>query len=361
MTSFSIASLQPQAAAAAIGGETSASTSTTDAAANEAHDADASSDSSADAAGDSFHSRPLLNILANAAWEWWSHALQDAGRSDGDSSSDSASSNDGDGDANDQLRRLRQRRRRQRRRARERSRLEERTDEEIPDWERRYWEPPQFEGDARDDSQHQEQSHSQQQQLPQHAHYCNNNAPPKAATSFSMVKASHFDSYSHQGGNKGGNEGVDGNNGEGDIIPTLHHDNVVVLPGSELQQQMAEVVKSQMHEERRRNRRKTKINASANNDNDTDASKEKLGSGDAASLKEDAVNDGASDYDDDEEEDECVICMEPFHSTLNPQMPTACGCGDNKTYFHLPCLLTWVERDVTCPGCRERLIWQEFG
>ena len=125
---------------------------------------------------------------------------------------------------------------------------------------------------------------------------------------------------------------------------------------------MAEAVKSQIRDERRRNRRKTKINASANNNNDNDVSKEKLGNGDAASLKEDAVNDGASDYDDDEEEeDECVICMEPFHPTLNPRMPTACGCGDNKTYFHLPCLLTWVERDVTCPGCRERLIWQEFG
>eukprot|EP00550_Attheya_septentrionalis_P010959 CAMPEP_0198305124 /NCGR_PEP_ID=MMETSP1449-20131203/57748_1 /TAXON_ID=420275 /ORGANISM="Attheya septentrionalis, Strain CCMP2084" /LENGTH=250 /DNA_ID=CAMNT_0044007655 /DNA_START=545 /DNA_END=1294 /DNA_ORIENTATION=+ len=39
-------------------------------------------------------------------------------------------------------------------------------------------------------------------------------------------------------------------------------------------------------------------------------------------------------------EDECVICMEGFDPT-NPRMPTICGCGENKTFFHLPCLYQW--------------------
>jgi len=62
-------------------------------------------------------------------------------------------------------------------------------------------------------------------------------------------------------------------------------------------------------------------------------------------------------------EDECVICMEGFDKT-NPRMPTHCGCGDNKTYFHLPCLYQWVEQsdgqNRNCPSCRQRLVWQEF-
>lgn len=58
-------------------------------------------------------------------------------------------------------------------------------------------------------------------------------------------------------------------------------------------------------------------------------------------------------------EDECVICMEGFDAT-NPRMPTLCGCGENKTYFHLPCLYSWVEQCPDCPSCRKKLTWEEF-
>ncbi len=57
--------------------------------------------------------------------------------------------------------------------------------------------------------------------------------------------------------------------------------------------------------------------------------------------------------------DECVICMEPFDSS-NPRMPTLCGCGENKTYFHLPCLYQWIEQSRHCPSCRQLLRWEEF-
>jgi hypothetical protein len=57
--------------------------------------------------------------------------------------------------------------------------------------------------------------------------------------------------------------------------------------------------------------------------------------------------------------DECVICMEGFDPT-NPRMPTLCGCGTNKTYFHLPCLYQWVEQNAICPSCRQLLTWEEF-
>lgn len=59
------------------------------------------------------------------------------------------------------------------------------------------------------------------------------------------------------------------------------------------------------------------------------------------------------------QDDECVICMEGFDPT-NPRMPTLCGCGENKTYFHLPCLYQWIEQSKECPSCRERLRWEEF-
>jgi hypothetical protein len=58
-------------------------------------------------------------------------------------------------------------------------------------------------------------------------------------------------------------------------------------------------------------------------------------------------------------DDECVICMEGFDPT-NPRMPTKCGCGENKTYFHLPCLYQWIEQSRECPSCRQRLKWEEF-
>ena len=57
--------------------------------------------------------------------------------------------------------------------------------------------------------------------------------------------------------------------------------------------------------------------------------------------------------------DECVICMESF-CPQNPRMPTLCGCGTNKTYFHLPCLYSWIEKSKDCPSCRKRLRWEEF-
>jgi hypothetical protein len=57
--------------------------------------------------------------------------------------------------------------------------------------------------------------------------------------------------------------------------------------------------------------------------------------------------------------DECVICMEPFDST-NPRMPTLCQCGANKTYFHLPCLYQWIEQSENCPSCRSKITWEEF-
>ena len=58
-------------------------------------------------------------------------------------------------------------------------------------------------------------------------------------------------------------------------------------------------------------------------------------------------------------DDECVICMEGFDPT-NPRMPTQCGCGRNKTYFHLPCLYQWIEQSEECPSCRQKLRWEEF-
>jgi len=65
-------------------------------------------------------------------------------------------------------------------------------------------------------------------------------------------------------------------------------------------------------------------------------------------------------------EAECVVCMEGFDPS-NPRMPTRCGCGVNKTMFHLPCLYQWVElrregggRGGGCPSCREMLVWDEF-
>lgn len=57
--------------------------------------------------------------------------------------------------------------------------------------------------------------------------------------------------------------------------------------------------------------------------------------------------------------DECVICMETF-TKENPRMPTLCGCGENKTYFHLPCLYQYIEQSRDCPSCRKRLRWEEF-
>lgn len=59
------------------------------------------------------------------------------------------------------------------------------------------------------------------------------------------------------------------------------------------------------------------------------------------------------------QDDECVICMEGFDKS-NPRMPTLCGCGANKTYFHLPCLYQWIDQSESCPSCRQKLTWEEL-
>lgn len=64
-------------------------------------------------------------------------------------------------------------------------------------------------------------------------------------------------------------------------------------------------------------------------------------------------------YSSDSDVDECVICMEGFDAS-NPRMPTLCGCGENKTFFHLPCLYQWLEQSRDCPSCRNPLTWEEF-
>ena len=67
----------------------------------------------------------------------------------------------------------------------------------------------------------------------------------------------------------------------------------------------------------------------------------------------------AKDLESYDDEDECVVCLEVF-TNENPRMPTLCMCGENKTYFHLPCLYQWIEQSKDCPSCRKRLRWEEF-
>ena len=57
--------------------------------------------------------------------------------------------------------------------------------------------------------------------------------------------------------------------------------------------------------------------------------------------------------------DECVVCMEEFDDS-NPRIPTKCGCGENNTFFHLPCLYQWIDTCKECPSCRRKLTWKEF-
>jgi len=131
-----------------------------------------------------------------------------------------------------------------------------------------------------------------QQQHYQHSHH---HHPP-------LRQASRFDSSS-------------------DIL-TIRPDEIV-LPGSDLQQQMAVAALSKYNLTR-----KEKTTSKDDDDVDVDL-------------------------------DECVICMEGFDPT-NPRMPTLCGCGENKTYFHLPCLYQWMEQSRECPSCRQQLRWEEF-
>jgi E3 ubiquitin-protein ligase DOA10 len=72
-----------------------------------------------------------------------------------------------------------------------------------------------------------------------------------------------------------------------------------------------------------------------------------------------ALSNSSKEMVDQDWENECVICMEGFDPT-NPRMPTLCGCGANKTYFHLPCLYQWLEQSRECPSCRAPITWQEF-
>lgn len=54
---------------------------------------------------------------------------------------------------------------------------------------------------------------------------------------------------------------------------------------------------------------------------------------------------------------ECVICLEEF-SKENPLIHTLCACGENKTLFHYPCLLLWLEKKNICPNCSSTLFFQ---
>jgi len=58
---------------------------------------------------------------------------------------------------------------------------------------------------------------------------------------------------------------------------------------------------------------------------------------------------------------ECVICLGDFDDS-NPVIPTLCNCGENRTLFHLPCLLLWIDKNrdkATCPACDSQLFFQE--
>ena len=60
------------------------------------------------------------------------------------------------------------------------------------------------------------------------------------------------------------------------------------------------------------------------------------------------------------EEDECVTCMEGFDESSSPRMPTLCGRGANKTYFHSLCVYHWIEESRDCPSYRKKMTWHEF-
>ncbi|KAJ1411207.1 hypothetical protein B484DRAFT_455658 [Ochromonadaceae sp. CCMP2298] len=55
---------------------------------------------------------------------------------------------------------------------------------------------------------------------------------------------------------------------------------------------------------------------------------------------------------------ECIICMGEFDRD-NPVMCTLCACGENRSLFHYPCLLLWLERKNSCPNCSSVLYYQE--
>jgi hypothetical protein len=57
---------------------------------------------------------------------------------------------------------------------------------------------------------------------------------------------------------------------------------------------------------------------------------------------------------------ECLICLDNF-TINNPLTLTLCSCGMNKTNFHLPCLLLWIEKNgkIVCPICNGNLYFEE--
>jgi hypothetical protein len=56
-------------------------------------------------------------------------------------------------------------------------------------------------------------------------------------------------------------------------------------------------------------------------------------------------------------DDECVICLEEF-SSENPQVSTLCQCGENRSKFHYPCLLMWMQKKPVCPTCDQTLFYE---
>jgi len=55
---------------------------------------------------------------------------------------------------------------------------------------------------------------------------------------------------------------------------------------------------------------------------------------------------------------ECVVCMEEF-TKENPSVRTLCGCGENRSLFHLGCLYEWLDRQPNCPTCRQEIFFEE--
>ena len=58
-----------------------------------------------------------------------------------------------------------------------------------------------------------------------------------------------------------------------------------------------------------------------------------------------------------EHRNECVICLAEF-TIENPKMLTLCACGEQRTLFHYPCLLLYLEKKKICPYCNQELFYQ---
>jgi hypothetical protein len=57
--------------------------------------------------------------------------------------------------------------------------------------------------------------------------------------------------------------------------------------------------------------------------------------------------------------EECLICLDEF-TNENPMIFTLCACGENKVFFHYPCLLLYVEKKNECPNCGTYMYYQVF-